>query len=727
MSELVVGSPSGRDPGMLPPGAGSGYAELRRLSIFDGIPNEMLRAAIDGGGIERRQLRRDVFVADPVRASGAEPRIIFVYRGQVAAGVFDPADLSDRLAEQHRYDAMTADEREQLSALPPPPLARVTKKNVALFVEGDLFNSAAVSVGTGQPVAFFTTAPVVLCAMTNGTIADLAARFPFFEQRMQRAIRVGRERLANVTGVKQEILDFFVRQGISVSGEMVRIRQLDRCIDCKQCEMACEERYGAKRLTLGGYQLGMLDFIYTCRTCTDQRCVDPCDYDSIRYDPEVGEVVINEATCTGCTLCAQSCPYDAIEMVDIEDPSNSTFREAFKIRLEVDGSLKSGPGTGRVARARRIANKCDHCSNYRDQACVSACPTGSLIEMSAYDLFRERSAAAAIMAKAGYDHEAKPDRKELLPTRPFVEGVGVRDGGRARVRRGQLGPVVLWGIGLATWALALVEILLREYRPDSSLQYVLFRQDPDMTPEMAVAKVIYHPGTELAIWCGYIGTALMAISAIYPMMRRFRGFRLVASNTMWFDFHMMAGVVGPMFILLHSALKLDNWVSAAFWCMVIVVVSGVIGRYLYTQVPDLLNGRELEELDHERALARLRGQHALAVQVSERELSRHRAKCERLVDAGLVHVLFWIMAEDMRRIFRRFGRGRRLRKTGAPRAIVKELGRRTGRLMLIDRRRVLASRAQLLLHSWKLVHVPFTIFLVAISTLHIYVAFKYSM
>ena len=65
---------------------------------------------------------------------------------------------------------------------------------------------------------------------------------------------------------------------------MVRVRQLGLCIDCKLCEEACEERYGARRLTLGGYQLGMLDFIYTCRTCTDQRCVDPCAYDSIKYD-----------------------------------------------------------------------------------------------------------------------------------------------------------------------------------------------------------------------------------------------------------------------------------------------------------------------------------------------------------------------------------------------------------------------------------------------------------
>lgn len=728
---LVVDGPGGPgvpgSPGMLAPGPQGGYGELRRLPIFDGIPNELLRDAITSGGIERRRLERDVFVADPVGVRAGEARIVFVYEGQVAAGVFDSDDLTRRLVEQQERAAMSEDELQQVSALPPPPLARLAKKNVALFVEGDLFNSAALSASATQPIAFYTTAPTTMVAISHGAVADLAARFPFFEQRMKRAITASRQRLAYVTGVKQEMLDFFVRHGISVSGEMVRVRQLDRCIDCKQCEIACEERYGAKRLTLGGYQLGMLDFIYTCRTCTDQRCIDPCDYDSIKFDPEVGEVVINEATCTGCTLCAQACPYDAIEMVDVEDPANPTFREAFKLRLEIDDSLKSGPGAGRIARARRIANKCDHCSTYRDQACVSACPTGSLIEVSAYDLFRERSPAAVVMARAGYNQETKPDKKEVLPTHPFVRGIGVRDGGLAKVRRGQLGPVVLWALGIAAWLLALLEILLRTYSPANSLQYMQLMQDPDMQPAMALAKVSFHPGTDLAVWCGYVGTALMAISAIYPMFRRFRMFRFVASNTMWFDFHMMAGVVGPMFILLHSAMKLDNWVSIAFWCMIIVVVSGVIGRYLYTQVPDLMNGRELEELDHARAMKMLGDRHPFAAAEADKELAQHRATVEGLLDAGLIRVLIWMIAEDLTRPFRWLRRRRRIAKSSAPRKVVKELTKRTGRLMKIDRRRVLAPRAQLLLHSWKLVHVPFTILLVAISALHIWVAFQFSM
>ncbi|HTM22138.1 MAG TPA: 4Fe-4S dicluster domain-containing protein [Kofleriaceae bacterium] len=728
MNELDArGASPGRDAPMpmLPPEVQAGYAELRRLPLFDGVPNEALARAMAAGGIERRELRRDAIVSDA--AARPATSILYLYRGQVAAGVFDAAELQARRAEQARWEAMSHEEREQQSLLPPPPLARLARKNVALFMEGDLFNAAAAVDGGGAPIAFFTAAPVALVAIAPAAMAELAVRYPFFEARARRALQVARDRLRAVSGVKQEMLDFFVRHGISVSGQMVRVRQLDRCIDCKQCEQACEERYGARRLTLGGYQLGMLDFVYTCRTCSDQRCVDPCEYDSITYDARKGEVVINEATCTGCTMCAQACPYDAIEMIDVEDPESPTYRHAFKLRLDGKDKLGFGPGTGRLARPRRIANKCDHCSAYGDQACVSACPTGSLIEVSAHDLFRERSPAGLAMARAGYDQELVLEHQELLPVEPFTEGMKVRDGGRAKIRRGLLGPVILWGVGLAAWCLALVEILLRTYAKGSSLQYAQFRKAGDLH-EQAIERVSYHAGVDIAVWCGYAGAGLLAISALYPVWRRFRLFRWISSNAMWFDFHMMAGVVGPMFILLHSAFKLDNWVSVAFWCMVIVVISGVIGRYLYTQVPDLMNGRELEELDHQRAFARLRAVHPAPVAVAEQELAHHRSRAERFAAAtGLIGAFFWILAEDLRRPFRRGARRGRFKAAGAPRHVVKELTRRTGRSMLINRRQVLAPRAQLVLHSWKMVHVPFTILLVIISALHIYVAFKFSM
>jgi len=414
-------------------------------------------------------------------------------------------------------------------------------------------------------------------------------------------------------------------------------------------------------------------------------------------------------------------------MVDLEDPDNPTFRPDFTLRLEKDGSLRFGPGTPRVARARRIANKCDHCMNYGDQACVSACPTGSLIEISTYDLFNERSPAAALLAKTGFDQDLKLDHSEILPSDPFTKGVGVRDAGMAKIRRGRLAPVIFWGLGLAAWFLALAEIMLRLYKPTSSLQYVLLRAD-GLEPVIAALKVGYRAGTDLAVNCGYVGAGLLLTAVLYPTMRRIPAFRKIASNTMWFDFHMMAGTMGPMFIILHSALKLDNWVSAAFWSMMIVVVSGVIGRYLYTQVPDLLNGRELEELDHRRALTKLSTEFPAAVAEAEGMLEHHRQDAQRVAErSSFMGAFGWIIMEDLRRPGRYFRRKRYFKRSGAPRKVVKQLNYRTGRLLLFERRRVLVPRAQLLLHSWKKVHVPFAFIMATISAIHIFLAFKYSL
>ncbi len=702
------------------------YRHIRGLPFFEGIPNEEIWRCVVLGGLSLGHFERDVFVADPheLNTPGGGPRVLLVVAGQVAVAVFDPEKISERKEAQIAYENMSEKERGEMSALLPPPLSRVARKNLATFMRGDWFNSVALVQGSRGDVAFYAVEPSMVVSFSHEAVAGLAVQFPFIEDRLRQAIELSRERLQNIQGVKQEILDFFIRHGISVSGEMVRVRQLDTCIDCKQCEQACEERYGAQRLTLGGYQLGMLDFVFSCRTCVDQRCIPPCEYDSIRFDPNIREVVINESSCVGCTLCAQSCPFEAIEMVNIEDPNNPTFREDFKLRLEADGSLNYGPGKGRVARARRVANKCDHCYGFSTQACVSACPTGSLIEVSAYDLFQERSPAAQAAGEAGHLSRVISDGREILPIEPFTEGIGVRDSGMAKTKRGRLGPVLLWGLSITAWFLAFAEIMLRTYKPTSSLQYVMLRAQSDMPPIIAEQKVRFIAGNPLSVYCGYVGTGLMILAILYVPLRRVKAFRKIASNTMWFDFHLMAGTMGPAFILLHTALKLDNWVSAAFWSMAIVFVSGVIGRYLYTQVPDMLNGRELEELDHHKAFQSLRVEFPHAVAEIDGILQPHRVSAENIANhAGMLRSFFWLAMEDCKRPSRWMQRKAVFKRTGVPKKVQSELERRTGRMMLVNRRKVLASRAQLLLHSWKKVHVPFSIIMAMIAAVHIWLAF----
>src|SRR5215470_6402756 len=164
MSNLAMQRSAPHGPGaMVPPGLEADYALIRKLPIFEGVPNEDLVVAMTQGGISQRHLERDMFVLDPIGlAQGSPAPVVFVADGQVAAAVFLENELSERRAWQVAHENATKEEREQESLIKPPPLARVALKNVALFMQGDLFNSGALSAARGQPIAFYTAAPSIL-------------------------------------------------------------------------------------------------------------------------------------------------------------------------------------------------------------------------------------------------------------------------------------------------------------------------------------------------------------------------------------------------------------------------------------------------------------------------------------------------------------------------------------------------------------------------------------
>ncbi|HWN67772.1 MAG TPA: hypothetical protein VNM90_09025, partial [Haliangium sp.] len=104
----------GHPPGnlaMLTPELQEGYDQLRQLGIFDGIPHDVLSAALASSGIQRRTYKRDMFVADPGSVQGSSATICYVVEGQVAVAVFDSAELEQRRAEQERYEQMDEEER----------------------------------------------------------------------------------------------------------------------------------------------------------------------------------------------------------------------------------------------------------------------------------------------------------------------------------------------------------------------------------------------------------------------------------------------------------------------------------------------------------------------------------------------------------------------------------------------------------------------------------------
>jgi hypothetical protein len=61
----------------------------------------------------------------------------------------------------------------------------------------------------------------------------------------------------------------------------------------------------------------------------------------------------------------------------------------------------------------------------------------------------------------------------------------------------------------------------------------------------------------------------------------------------WLEFHIFLCTLGPVLILYHTSFKFGGLVAISFWSMVAVFLSGVVGRFIYIQIPRSIEGREL--------------------------------------------------------------------------------------------------------------------------------------
>jgi hypothetical protein len=106
---------------------------------------------------------------------------------------------------------------------------------------------------------------------------------------------------------------------------------------------------------------------------------------------------------------------------------------------------------------------------------------------------------------------------------------------------------------------------------------------------------------------GVIGGVLMLMPFFYVMRKRVPALRSFGSLKTWLELHLFCGIFGPVLVTFHTSFKFNGIVSAAYWAMVIVVLSGFVGRYLYVRIPRSIRGTELSrsELD-ERAERRAR-------------------------------------------------------------------------------------------------------------------------
>ncbi|PLX03776.1 MAG: hypothetical protein C0595_05775 [Marinilabiliales bacterium] len=93
---------------------------------------------------------------------------------------------------------------------------------------------------------------------------------------------------------------------------------------------------------------------------------------------------------------------------------------------------------------------------------------------------------------------------------------------------------------------------------------------------------------------GIIGSLFMIIGvSSYMMRKRVRAMQKWGLLKHWLEFHIFLCTLGPILVLFHTSFKFGGIVSISFWSMVAVFASGVIGRFIYIQIPRSIEGREL--------------------------------------------------------------------------------------------------------------------------------------
>lgn len=243
---------------------------------------------------------------------------------------------------------------------------------------------------------------------------------------------------------------------------------------------------------------------------------------------------------------------------------------------------------------------------------------------------------------------------------------------------------------------------------------------------------LLKPSGAIGLKLGILGTVLFFIIFLYALRKVIPWLGRLGTARHWMDFHVIAGITAPIVIAFHASFKFQGIAGMAFWIMLAVAISGVVGRYLYAQIPRSLNAAELsfsELEDNERMLAEF-----LLVQSVFNEDQLRRALSfpspDRATRVGALAAILRMMLLDLAMPFRM---ARLRRAAGGPAAGLRSLGgllstgnREVEDIIAIVRQKASLSKRVLFLgqtqrvfHLWHVIHRPFSYAFALLAILHI--------
>ncbi len=347
------------------------------------------------------------------------------------------------------------------------------------------------------------------------------------------------------------------------------VMDMDLCVRCGNCSMACHQVHGQSRLLRRGIHLTRPVTLKTssgfqsllapavCLHCKDPECLTGCPTGAIGRFPD-GQVDIDPKTCIGCADCATQCPYNAISMVPRKPRPEAAVRGWRNwLRLSPEPLPPAVEQTEDL-----LAVKCNLClgtplnpegSRQHAYSCEENCPTGALLRV---------------------------DPKVYFSEIRHIEGVIFRDETHAIVRHTShkdFGKQVMHAVGL------IVTLVLTGLTILGLINYGL--ESP-----------LIGSWLDLRWLTGIVGLIGIAGVMAYPVRRKIYR-RRSGPLRYWMLVHSYLGVIAGILLLIHGGSRSGGALTTALMISFdLVILTGLFGILIYYLGPRMLTRIEGQPL-----------------------------------------------------------------------------------------------------------------------------------
>jgi hypothetical protein len=241
----------------------------------------------------------------------------------------------------------------------------------------------------------------------------------------------------------------------------------------------------------------------------------------------------------------------------------------------------------------------------------------------------------------------------------------------------------------------------------------------------------------LHVWLrpsGYIGQSagiaalvIFVFLWLYPLRKKWKALAFTGSVGKWLDVHVTSALILPLILAVHASWRSDGVIGLGLVAMLVVIASGIVGRYLYTRIPRAKSGVELtrDEVAAKRKelIERLSATTGLAPDAVERALDTapehagHESPLRVLQHLLTNDLLRWRRTRVLRQRWAALAPNSRPLSPQALRQAVRLAGRE---ISLVQQTRMLEATHRVFRY-WHVAHRPFAITALAAVVVHVVV------